>query len=114
VGYAGLISGEEGALYNLLSSPNAAGELRRLTSEATLAGQLYALWGLEVLGDERFDELSAAHASDASNVDTQSGCLVRHEAVAVIVERIRRGDYGKPRRWSASGLVGRIWTPFAS
>lgn len=101
VGYAGVISEEEGALHNLLSSPNAPHELRQLTSEATVAGQLYALWGLAVLGDEKFDELAAARASDTSNVDTQSGCIVGHEAVALIVERIRRGEYGKPR--SAAG-----------
>ena len=97
VGYAGVISNEEGALYRLLLSPGATGELRRLASEATPVGQLYALWGLAVLRDERFDELSAAHASDNSNVDTQAGCLVHHETVAVIVERIRKGKYGKPR-----------------
>lgn len=97
VGYAGVISEEEGALYRLLLSSSAQRELRRLASEASLPGQLYGLWGLAVLHDAEFDALAAAHASDTSDVDTQRGCIVDHESVSVIVERIRRGEYGRPR-----------------
>jgi hypothetical protein len=91
VGYAGVTSREEAALHELLSRPGAAGALRRLLSEATPAGRLYALWGLAVIGDERLPGLSVD-----GEVETMNGCIVENEAVSSIVKRIRDGEYGKP------------------
>jgi hypothetical protein len=91
VGYAGVTSREEAALHELLSRPGAAGALRRLLSEATPAGRLYALWGLVVIGDEKLSGLSVD-----GEVETMNGCIVEDEAVSSIVKRIRDGKYGKP------------------
>jgi len=104
VGYAGVTSREESALDDLLSRPGGAGTLRRLLSEATLAGRLYALWGLAVVGDEDFPKLSAEYASADDGVETMTGCIVTREAMSSIVKRIREGEYGHPAsRDSATG-----------
>jgi hypothetical protein len=96
VGYAGVTSREEAALHDLLSRPGAAAALRRLLSEATLAGRLYGLWGLAVLGDEEFPKLSAEYASMEDEVETMTGCIVERESVSSIVKRIRDRKYGEP------------------
>jgi len=97
VGYAGVTSQEEGALHSVLLRSDADRQLRRLASEASVPGRLYALWGLAVLADAEFDRLSAALASDNSTVRTQRGCVIRSEALPEIVERIQSGEYGEPR-----------------
>jgi hypothetical protein len=97
VGLAGVTSDEEAALHDLLSRPGASVELRRLLSEATLAGQLYALWGLAVAGDADFPQLSEKYAAVDTEVETMNGCVVEREGVSAIVRRIRDGKYGKPR-----------------
>src|SRR5204862_1431156 len=96
VSYAGVISREEAALHKLLSRPAPSGELRRLLSEATLAGQLYALWGLAVAEEADFPKLSEKYAAIDTEVETMSGCLVGGETVSSIVKRIRAGEYGRP------------------
>lgn len=98
VGYAGVTSDEELALRDVLSRRDASVDLRKLLSEATLAGQLYALWGLAVTADADFPKLSEKYDSIDAQVETMNGCLVEREAVSVIVERIRRGKYGKPAK----------------
>ena len=96
VSYAGVISREEAALHNLLSEPNPSGDLRRLLSEATLAGQLYALWGLAIADKRNFRKLSEKYIAVDSEVDTMNGCIVGRERVSSIVKRIRAGEYGRP------------------
>jgi hypothetical protein len=96
VGRAGSTSDEEAALRSLLSHPHASADLRRLLSQATLAGQLYALWGLAVLREDDFEKQSEKYASSDQQVETMNGCLVEWESVSSIVRRIRDGAYGKP------------------
>lgn len=104
VGYSGAISVEEAALHDLLALPTASVDLHRLLSEATLAGQLYALWGLAVAGDAGFQKLSERYDSIDTAVETMNGCLVEHEAASSIVKKIQQGKYGKPEpRTSTSG-----------
>ena len=96
VGFAGVTSDGEAALHDLLSRPDASADLRKLLSEATLEGQLYALWGLAVAGDADFSQLSEKYATDGTEVNTMNGCVGGREAVSAIVKRIRDGKYGKP------------------
>ena len=96
VGYAGATSREEVALHELLSQPTASRDLRRLLSEATIAGRLYALWGLAVVEDADFPKLSEKYSATDTDVDTMKGCLVERETVSSIVNRIRAGQYGRP------------------
>ena len=104
VGYVGTISAEEAALHDLLALPTASVDLRRVLSKATLAGQLYALWGLAVAGDADFQKLSERYGSVDTAVETMNGCLVEREAASSIVKKIRRGKYGKPEpRTQTSG-----------
>lgn len=96
VGFAGKTSDEEAALHDLLSQPSASADLHRLLSEATLAGQLYALWGLKVAGDADFLKLSEKYATVKTEVETMAGCVMQREAVSAIVKRIRGGGYARP------------------
>jgi hypothetical protein len=76
VGRAGSTSDAEAALFNLLSEPDPAPMLNRLLSEATMPGQLYALWGLAVLRSSDFDKAVKKYVSASEHVQTQNGCLV--------------------------------------
>jgi hypothetical protein len=98
VGYAGTVSDEEAALGSLLARPDGARDLRRLVSEGTPAGRLYALWGLAVLHESDFEKLSEKYVSGVSEVETMNGCLVEREAASSIVKRIRSGAYGWPAK----------------
>jgi hypothetical protein len=108
VGRAGAISREEAALHDLVSRPSASANLHKLLLEATLPGQLYALWGLAAAGDPDFPKVAEKYAAIDTPVETMSGCLVENEAASSIVKKIREGEYDKPARGPQSPANTRL------
>jgi hypothetical protein len=93
VGYAGSLSREERAFRVVWHRSSASDDFRRLISEATIAGRLYALLGLRHLDAPSFQaELRRYLRSDAA-VETWSGCLVHRQPAAEVAADIERGDY---------------------
>jgi len=98
VGPVGTISDEEFALSIVLERPHAETKLRRLLTDATLPGQLYALWGLATINTSEFEKAAAKYEGHETHVQVmRGGCLVVSDSVCSIVKRIREGGYGRPQ-----------------
>jgi len=93
VGFAGQPSKAETSLRDLLSHGNAKLEINRILSSGTKAGRLYALLGLKKLNDPAFHEALPGFLSDASDVETMEGCIVKHTTVKAIAKRISDGEF---------------------
>ena len=92
-GFAGTISTEEKALRTLLREKKAGDQFAAILSSGTQAGQLYALLGLKLLNDVRFDKAYPGYAASKDSVSTMNGCLVEDASVEAIVRGIRSGKY---------------------
>ncbi len=73
--------------------PNAAGKLKALLSEASLAGQCYAFLGLYVLHDAAYQENFARYKSSDARVKTVGGCMITEQPVSSVVSNITAGRY---------------------
>jgi hypothetical protein len=93
IGVAGTTSKEERAFRSLLHEPDAAGKLKALLSEATLAGQCYALLGLYILHDAAYQENLARYKSSDARVKTVGGCMITEQPVSGVVSNIAAGRY---------------------
>lgn len=91
VGFAGVTARTEIAFRNLLRSPTAAQDCRKLLSEATTAGQLYGLLGLKLLNDPAYETAASRYKLSRSQASVASGCVVSPRAVAEIANYIDSG-----------------------
>ena len=77
----------------MLHEPNAADKLKALLSEASLAGQCYALLGLYVLHDAAYQENLARYKSSDARVKTVGGCMITEQSVSSVASNITAGRY---------------------
>jgi hypothetical protein len=55
----------------------------------------YALVGIRALGPSRFKELSHSMRDSKEGLLTEKGCIVSHEPLGVVLNRIEAGEYSK-------------------
>jgi hypothetical protein len=94
-GYAGVISQGEKDYKLILSRPSAMADLERLLSLGNLQAKCYALVRIRTLNGNRFKELSKSLRASKEEVLTQSGCIVSHESIGTVLNRIETGQYPK-------------------
>lgn len=94
VGFAGVISPGEKDYQLILSRPSAEADFEKLLVIGNPQAQCYALVGLRQLNPEKFFKaLAASQRSSQAEVSTMHGCLMWHETMTAIVERIQAGGY---------------------
>jgi len=81
----GAITEEETAFNALCKEPAAAEQFRRLLSEATIEGQMYALLGLRQLHAPDYKAQLALYRGSTRMVNTGSGCEIGPDKVSYIV-----------------------------
>jgi hypothetical protein len=94
VGASARISPAQRAL-SLLLSERATDTLFALLENASLPGQLYALFGLSVSGQAGVDALIADYRHRTDRVWTQTACLTSLQPISHVVARIEDGTYSK-------------------
>jgi hypothetical protein len=92
-GYAGVISQGEKDYRAILSRPSAEADFEKLFAVGNSQGKSYALVGLRALDARRFKQISRSLRNSTEEVVTQSGCIVYHESIGVVLRRITAGDY---------------------
>jgi hypothetical protein len=85
LGYAGVITDEETAFDALCKAPDAAEQFRRLLSEATIEGQMYALLGLRQVGAPDYKTQADHYRKSTRKVNTGSGCEIGPDKVSYVV-----------------------------
>jgi hypothetical protein len=99
VGFLRLPAPEPHAVALLARSPAAAGAFRLLLTEATLAGQLHALSGLERVDRAGFEQAVASYLLLSDPRDSrqvvlrQRGCLVEVSVAATVARQVFVGRY---------------------
>lgn len=92
-GYLGTTAREERAFRVVWNRPSASRDFRRLLSEATIAGQLYALLGLKLLGAPAFRTELPMYLASPTEVEEWAGCLVMRTSASEVGGAISRGEY---------------------
>lgn len=95
VGFTGLTSPGEKDYKLLLSSLSAEADFEKLFTSGNLQAKCYALVGIHQLNPERFKTLCASLHSSQEKVSTMQGCIMSHQTMAALVERIGAGYYSK-------------------
>jgi len=105
-GYAGIISQGEKDYRVILSRPSAEADFEKLLGVGNPQGKSYALVGIRALDPTRFKQISGPLRDSTEEVVTQSGCIVYHELLGVVLLRITAGDYALySRRQEVASLV---------
>ena len=101
IGAAGTMSPGERALRELFQKADAAARMDRLLTNATPAGQLYALLGLRVKDRAAYQRALEKCRKIDAKVETARGCIVQHESFGDLVKEIERGQYDTflDRKW---------------
>ena len=101
IGVAGTMSHGERALREILEKPQAIERLERLLTNATPAGQLYALVALRLKDRALYDRAVQKLRSIDTKVETAHGCMLSQESFADLVKEIERGQYDTflERKW---------------
>jgi hypothetical protein len=81
----GAITAEETAFNALCKEPYAAQQFRRLLSEASIEGQMYALLGLRQLHAPDYKAQADRYRKSTRQVNTGSGCEIGSEKVRYVV-----------------------------
>ena len=102
VGVAGIITPEEIACRQIRETSNAESQFRQLLREATVAGRMYALFGLRQLDVADYDSLAAPFRRNTDPMTHVMGCMIVKEPVADVVRWIDRNakqirEWEKPR-----------------
>jgi hypothetical protein len=92
IGFLGAPSAEQTAVEAIARADGAIAELEWLAANATIAGQLYAVWELQQLSPDRAAPHLERLRSDPSDVTTVIGCLMSPDRVAEIAARIADGS----------------------
>jgi hypothetical protein len=83
--HEGAITAEETAFNALCKERDAAQQFRRLLSEASIEGQMYALLGLRQLHAPDYKAQVDRYRKSTRQVNTGSGCEIGPEKVSYIV-----------------------------
>ncbi len=88
IGVAGTLSASELALREVRDGPKAEEQLRKILSEGTQAGRLYALYGLRQLGASDYDRLAEPYRSNHSRVKRIQGCMISEDEISNVIKWI--------------------------
>jgi len=75
----------------LLRQPNAAPKLRHMLDEGSPEGQMYALLGLQILGDSEYNRRIASYLASPAQVNWGQGCSVGPTPVREVATLIATG-----------------------
>jgi hypothetical protein len=93
VGFASVISQGETDCRLILSRPFAEANFEKLFAAGNPQAKCYALVGIRKLNPERFKALSSSLRSSKTKVSTMRGCMMSHETIAALIQRIQAGEY---------------------
>jgi hypothetical protein len=101
IGVAGTMSPGERALRELFEKADAPARMDRLLTDATPAGQLYALLGLRLKDRAAYERALEKCRKIDAKVETARGCIVSQESFRDLVKEIERGQYDTflERKW---------------
>ncbi len=101
IGEAGSMSEGERALREVLKGPDGPARLEKLLSDASPAGQLYALLGLRLRDRAVYERALQKLRTNDAKVQTARGCILQEEAFGGLVKEIERGLYDNflDRKW---------------
>jgi hypothetical protein len=101
IGVAGTMSPGERALRELVEKADAATRMDRLLTNATPAGQLYALLGLRLKDRAAYQRALEKCRNTEAKVETARGCILSQESFRDLVKEIERGQYDTflERKW---------------
>jgi hypothetical protein len=101
IGVAGTMSEGERALREVLNESGVTARLEKLLSDASPAGQLYALLGLRVRDRAAYERALGKLRMTNAKVQTARGCILSEESFGDLVKEIERGVYDNflAREW---------------
>jgi hypothetical protein len=101
IGVAGSMSEGERALREVLNESGVTARLEKLLSDASPAGQLYALLGLRVRDRAAYERALGKLRTTNAKVHTARGCMLSEESFGDLVKEIERGLYDSflAREW---------------
>jgi hypothetical protein len=101
IGAAGSMSEGERSLREVLEESDAASRLEKLLSDASPAGQLYALLGLRRRDRAAYERALGKLRTTDAKVQTARGCILQQESFGDLVKEIERGEYDNflAREW---------------
>ena len=101
IGVAGTMSEGERALREVLNESGITPRLEKLLSDASPAGQLYALLGLRVRDRAAYERALQKLRTMDAKVQTARGCILQQESFGDLVKEIERGVYDNflAREW---------------
>jgi hypothetical protein len=101
IGAAGSMSEGERALREVLNESGVSARLEKLLSDASPAGQLYALLGLRLRDRAVYEPALQKLRTTDAKVQTARGCILQQESFGDLVKEIERGVYDNflAREW---------------
>lgn len=101
IGAAGSMSEGERALREVLNESGVTARLEKLLSDASPAGQLYALLGLRLRDRAAYERALGKLRTTNAKVQTARGCILQQESFGDLVKEIERGVYDNflAREW---------------
>jgi hypothetical protein len=101
IGVAGSMSEGERALREILTESSITARLEKLLSDASPAGQLYALLALRVRDRAAYERALGKLRMTNAKVHTARGCMLREESFGDLLKEIERGVYDNflAREW---------------
>ncbi len=101
IGVVGSMSEGERALREVLKESDVAARLEKLLSDASPAGQLYALLGLRRRDRVAYERALQKLRTTDAKVQTARGCILQLESFGDLVKEIERGQYDNflAREW---------------
>jgi hypothetical protein len=101
IGAAGSMSEGERTLREVLNESGVSARLEKLLSDASPAGQLYALIGLRVRDRAVYERALQKLRTTDAKVQTARGCILQQESFGDLVKEIERGVYDNflAREW---------------
>lgn len=101
IGAVGSMSEGERALREVLKESDVSVRLENLLSDASPAGQLYALLGLRIRDRAAYERALPKLRTTDAKVQTARGCILQQELFGDLVKEIERGQYDNflAREW---------------
>ena len=101
IGVAGTMSQGERALREILKKPDVVTRLEKLVTDASPAGQLYALLGLRIRDRAAYERALTQLRTKDAKVQTARGCMLDQESFRDLVKEIEAGQYDNflERKW---------------
>jgi hypothetical protein len=101
IGAAGSMSEGERALREVLKESDVAARLEKMLSDASPAGQLYALLGLRLRDRAAYERAVGKLRTTDAKVQTARGCILQQESFGDLVKEIEHRLYDNflAREW---------------